>query len=59
MASLDALDEVFGDGWCVRGARCTTGVPLSVGYSLHGAALRELSLAQWQACAWSLGELLS
>jgi hypothetical protein len=31
--SLDALGKVFGDGW-LEGARCTTGVPLSVRYSL-------------------------
>jgi len=48
--SPDALAKVFGDGW-LEGARCITGVPLSVGYSLHGAALRELPLAHWQASA--------
>ena len=47
-------------GMCgFRGARCTTGVPLSVGSSLLGAVLWELSLAQWQASAWSVGKLLS
>jgi hypothetical protein len=55
--SLDALSKVFGDGW-LEGARYTIGVPLSVECSLHGAALRGLHLAQWQASAWSLGKLL-
>src|SRR5215216_6369793 len=56
MASLDALGMVFGDGW-PEGARCITGMPLSVGCSLYGAALRGLSLAQWQACVGSVGKL--
>jgi hypothetical protein len=56
--SLDAVGKVFGDGWLERGARCTTGVPLSVECSLHGAALRVLSLARWQASEWSVGKLL-
>jgi hypothetical protein len=55
--SLDALGGVFGDGW-LEGARYITGMPLSIGVSLYGAALRELSLAQWQASAWSVGRLL-
>jgi hypothetical protein len=39
-----SLGKVFGNGW-FEGVRCTTGVPLSVVYSLLGAALREQSLA--------------
>jgi hypothetical protein len=50
---------VFGDRW-FQGARCTTGVPLDVGCSLHRAALRGLPLtAHWQACVESVGKLSS
>jgi hypothetical protein len=55
--SLDAVGKVFGDGWLER-AHCTTGMPLSVGRSIHRAGLRVESLAQWQASAWSVGRLL-
>jgi hypothetical protein len=58
VCSLNALGKVFGVGG-LRGARCTIGVPLSVGYSLHRAALQELPLAQWRATAWSVGKLPS
>ena len=58
MASVDAVGMIFRDGW-LEGARCITGMPLTVGCSLYGAALRGLPLAQLQASAWSVGKLLS